>query len=81
MAWQPIETAPKDGTRVWIAFKADLVDMGAERWQGVQIAARHEGFTPSDCDMGWSVAAPVGHGGLPDKWIAGWMPLPAPPSP
>lgn len=26
-------------------------------------------------DHGWSVAAPVGHAGIPDDWIAGWVPL------
>lgn len=29
-------------------------------------------------DIGWSFAAPVGHGGFPDEWIVGWMPLPPP---
>ena len=37
---------------------------------------RHEGRTVSGYDLGWSVALPVGHGGLPDEWFVGWRPLP-----
>jgi hypothetical protein len=83
--WQDISTAPKDGTTVWVVFRADIYPARAPdredlvRWHGVQLPVRHEGTTPSGYDLGWSIAAPVGHGGFPDNWIAGWQPLPEPP--
>lgn len=85
--WQPIETAPKDGTIIWAVLRGDIypaVEPGRddlERWNGVQVPMRHRGLADDGFDVGWSIAAPVGHGGFPDEWISGWMPLPAPPSP
>lgn len=79
--WQPIEAAPKDRTIIWACLRPDLEEAGMMRgWAGRQIPLQHGGFTVSGFDMGWSVAAPVGFGGLPDAWIAGWMPLPEAPS-
>jgi hypothetical protein len=78
--WQPIESAPKDGRRIWAAFRDDIYpDLmpgrgDLERWNGVQVPLRY-----ICAGQEWSIAAPVGHGGFPDEWIAGWMPLPAPP--
>ena len=81
--WRPIETAPRDGTPIWALIHSDLsIRFQLERlaaWNGRQIPLRHEGKTPSDYDLGWSVAAPLGYGGIPDSWVAGWMPLPPPP--
>lgn len=76
--WRDISSAPKDGTRIWAVMRMDL-DPRIEAWRGVQIPLRHEGRTSSGYDLGWSVAAPLGFGGIPDRWIAGWMPLPPPP--
>lgn len=78
-AWQPIETAPKDGTPILIAYAA-----GGKTWSRVgDVAIRparwrktfhpHTGL-PSE---GWQFEVAgfvVGH-----KQIAGWMPLPEPP--
>lgn len=80
--WQDISTARKDGTVIWAklrdSFGSDSpIGVDAHlRWQGVQIPLRHCGYTASGFDLGWEVAAPVGYGGIPDAWIAGWMPLP-----
>jgi hypothetical protein len=45
-------------------------------WEGIWCVVRHQGISDSGFDMGWNVAAPVGHGGFPDCWFEGWVPLP-----
>ncbi len=80
--WQPIETAPKDGTPIWVILRDDLDHIGRsdmKPWNGLQLPMLHRGLADDGFDIGWQVAAPVGHGGFPDRWIAGWMPLPPPP--
>jgi hypothetical protein len=52
-----------------------------KRWQGLAFVGRHHGYTRDGYDMGWAFAAPVGQGGFPDAWLAGWMPLPNFPTP
>jgi hypothetical protein len=82
--WLPIESAPKDRTTIWAVLRDDIYPginpqrEDLERWNGLQVPLRHPGLTDDGFDMGWSIAAPVGNGGFPDHWIAGWMPLPAP---
>lgn len=69
MEWQPIETAPKDGTQVllirWVPDTRRHGWMDIDRW-----ATKEEG-------RGW-----VGFGSFnPEFWPAThWMPLPAPPT-
>lgn len=75
-AWRPIESAPRDGT-----FVLALVGGATDRWEhlnGRMFAIRHEGKTPSEFDLGWSVYP--GFGGAADGWFSGWQPLPASPS-
>ena len=88
--WRPIAEAPKDQTAIWVALRHDLYPRvrpdrkDLEPWNGVQLPMRHHGVYERQgrtWDHGWSVAAPVGQGGFPDEWIAGWQPLPAPPQP
>lgn len=76
-----ISSAPKDGTVVLGFTRKDLPETESDawsphRWAGKCVPMRHEGITPSGYDLGWSVALPVGHGGLPDDWFSGWLPLP-----
>lgn len=83
--WRHIDTAPRDGTVIWAVLRADLYPRlhpardDLKRWNGLQAPLRHPGVAKDGFDIGWNIALPVGHGGFPDEWIAGWMPLPAPP--
>jgi hypothetical protein len=77
LGWRPIESAPRDGS--WIL--AQLGDLTDDRWShlsGRCFVIRHEGATPSDYDLGWSLFP--GFGGVSDIWFAGWAPLPEAPS-
>lgn len=66
--WQPIETAPKDGTR-FLAFTSDF-EYGVSFNQCVQ-EARWSGKTPDDH---------VGHfQSRNGQMVLYWMPMPAPP--
>ena len=85
MDWKPIESAPKDRSTIWaILHPAIYPDLCPTRddlecWNGVQVPLRHPGLADDGFDIGWGIAAPVGHGGFPDDWIVGWQPLPPPP--
>jgi hypothetical protein len=63
--WQPIETAPKDGTTI-LAFFADRVGYVAR--QDVQAVAWRENDGWASTQTGWTLA-----------WPTHWMPLPDPP--
>ena len=79
--WRPISRAPRDGTPIWALMRDDISaihrpDMVG--WDGIQIPLRHGGLVPQGdrtVDLGWTVAAPLGYGGFPDRIIAGWVPL------
>lgn len=77
MEWQPIESAPRDGTSVLVAYTKD--DVRNPHWGGRMFVARHEGYTASGPDLGWALFP--GYGGVPDCWLDCWMPLPPPPHP
>lgn len=70
--WQPIETAPKDGTYI-------LVGNAAGSWVAKYLPVFQSGFKP---DNPWA-SMMLNHDHLPD-WQSSnpthWMPLPAPPS-
>ena len=70
--WRPMETAPRDGTPV-LLLGASNVDDHVSWLRRLQFVGRYTGDF-SD----WSFAAPVGMGGIPDAWLAGWKPLPPP---
>jgi hypothetical protein len=73
--WRPIESAPKDGTRI-LAFVSGADGLW-DHLNGRHFCVQHAGRTGSDYDLGWSVYP--GLGGAPDWWFGGWQPLPEPP--
>lgn len=82
--WRDIATAKKDRTVIWARLRDDIGDDKEEgswkedlkRWRGLQVPLRHPGLAEDGFDAGWNIAAPVGVGGFPDEWIAGWRPMP-----
>lgn len=89
-AWRPISEAKKDGSPILAKLRDNIYPPVTDesslraradyRWNGLTIVLRHPGLSNDGFDMGWNVAAPVGHGGFPDDWIEGWQPLPALPT-
>lgn len=81
--WRDISEARKDGTVIWAKLREDIAEDKEEgswkrdlmRWRGLEVPLRHPGVAEDGFDVGWNIAAPVGHGGFPDEWIAGWIPL------
>lgn len=73
VVWQPMAVAPRDGTVILVAFRADLAEWTGRadlaRWEGRYAAVRWHG----DELEAWGLAAPVGVGGLPDEWMVGWQ--------
>ena len=69
--WRPMETAPRDGRPLLLLGNSNAPERCA--WMHSLIFI---GRATGGC-MDWSFAAPVGMGGLPDEWFAGWQPLPA----
>ena len=65
--WQPIETAPRDGTMVLIASKRVRPAVHPARWRGTDADAAP--FHHWDAWQHWFV----------DGDLVGWQPLPPPP--
>lgn len=76
MEWMSIETAPKDGTQIRVAYDGDLVNYeDGVYWQEegrcCMLGRRAGSFPP-----GWTSWQA---GNLPVDEPSHWMPLPAPP--
>lgn len=69
--WRPIETAPKDGTRIWCWFHYDDEDSGAYavRWDRNEYE-ESKNWTLDDGESATLSYDPPTH----------WMPLPQPPN-
>jgi len=74
--WQPIDTAPKDGTVILLRKHEDSLCGYASKFRPLK---RHAvGFF----DQWWVIGVPGGHStGGDDKQFTHWMPLPAAPLP
>lgn len=71
--WRPIETAPRDGTRVLLAVKSPSENNG---WYG-RNPPEVDGYEMFKwLGNGWSTP---GSGGWADFFFSGWRPLPEPP--
>ena len=73
--WQPIETAPKDGTDIIVLtkWKGSLVARWDENACFGRLEAVRPGWQVFDCeDFFYSVA-------LDEEDVVAWMPLPPPP--
>lgn len=70
--WQPIETAPKDGTRI-IAWRVNVMSPFVVFW-------REHGLSAEDGEFGWLTLSGIKvhrcYGADPTHWMS----LPAPPS-
>jgi hypothetical protein len=75
MEWQPIETAPRDGTRI-LAIVGENDDRHMSHQRGRMFCIRYETFGGKF--GGWGVYP--GYGGAPDSTFTHWMPLPEPPA-
>ena len=86
MTWRGIDSAPKDRTALLALLRPDIYPrLRPERpdlqaWNGLAMVVRHPGVENDGFDIGWNMAGPIGQGGFPDAWFAGWMPLPPPPA-
>lgn len=67
-AWQPIETAPKDGTEI------DLLDSYGHRWTDKSYAYHHWLHGKPTKDKSWGIFPSDG----PTPVITHWMPKPPP---
>jgi hypothetical protein len=80
---RPMAEAAKDQTPVLAKFRPDIRERfycgqrdDLRRWEGIWCVVHHPGLPESGRDFGWNVAAPIRHGGFPDEWFEGWLPLP-----
>ncbi|WP_420478284.1 hypothetical protein [Brevundimonas sp. FT23028] len=78
--WRSMESAPRDRTLIRALIHHDLYPRvkpardDLARWNGQEIVIHHPGIADDGFDTGWSLSAPVGHGGFPDEWFVGWLP-------
>lgn len=70
MDWQPIETAPRDRTRI-LAITGQIADERFAHWSNREFVVFYMGDL-----SGWALFPGMGCG---DDWLKCWLPLPPPP--
>lgn len=75
MTWQPIETAPKDGTAIL------LCDEESGKWDNQQWSSCVVGWWDTDDEPEWRDNGDMGCNGQCEYEPTHWMPLPEPPKP
>ena len=75
--WRPMADAHKNGEPILALTISQFPGRpDLDHWRNKQIVVHHRGLAPDGFDIGWSMNAPVGHGGFPDDWFVGWAPIP-----
>jgi len=75
MTWQPIETAPQDGTEILVYYKTQLSNI-----RGCAVVSCRKDFL--SYGIGWDVTAVGGYESeqdFSDEDVTHWMPLPPAP--
>jgi len=72
--WQPIETAPRDGTVILV-----YANQGST-WNGIHAARPHYSGQTSGWGHDWAHANYQNLGGHISGRVTHWMPMPAPPA-
>lgn len=73
--WQPIETAPKDGTEILIFTTRGIAHVGWSKYCGAYLES---GESSGGWDVCWNNSDGWNDPEFPDA--THWMPLPAPPA-
>lgn len=75
MTWQPIETAPKDGSLI-LLYRPDAYDWGKVtpgKWEAQQYSKKPQPY--------WDIWLKIGSTRESRAWVpTHWMPLPEPPA-
>ncbi len=81
-SWQPIETAPKDGTEILATWSGDLYG-GGLYWKYAVVQWGNDMGHGKEKDKEWLLAeiGPHAISEIPSGDPTHWMPLPEPPTP
>ncbi|HYF54177.1 MAG TPA: hypothetical protein VEA41_07955, partial [Salinarimonas sp.] len=81
MSWEPIETAPKDGTEIIVGVDIATVWIARNAWWDDGEAWDTQGFdSQAEAAGWWSPTSSVGQQKLAGLYEpTHWMPMPAPP--
>lgn len=71
--WRPIETAPRDRTRI-LAITGEIADERFSHWSHREFVVFHLGYAnKTGMDLGWALFPGFN---CCDDWLAAWQPLP-----
>ena len=78
-----MDEAPCDERPILLKYRADLHEVEPKRndmkgWNGLTFVGRGDYPGPFN-ERCWRFAAPIGYGGIPQRWLAAWRHLPPAP--